>query len=322
LSDATAEKRPRNWDQTLAKPLIFVTGKGGVGKTTVSAALALALSESGKRVLIATSDPHERLSQLLGVQPLDHDLAQRAANLWAVNVDSAASLREYGAMILKAGLLHRAVFDNRAVQQFLAAIPGLYQWAILGKVWYHSTERMPQGKRRFDHVIFDAPATGHALQMLWVPKILTQVARSGLLMKDAERAWQMLHDPAHTALVLVTQAEEGPTAETTELAAKLKADLDLVPAWGVINALIQPLLSPAENDRLRQLDPRTVNDNDLRSALNALGHRAELEKGQQECLRELHARLPMPWIELPRLNVEVTDRAALVRLAAAFAGEG
>ncbi|HEX2878499.1 MAG TPA: ArsA-related P-loop ATPase, partial [Polyangiaceae bacterium] len=204
MSSTAAGKRGLERLEPLAKPFIFVTGKGGSGKTTVSAALAAALSRLGRRVLLATSDPKERASRLLGVPRTTAQITLLSPNLWGVNIDPAVALSEYGDLVLKVSALRRAVFDNRPVQRFFAAVPGLYQWAVLGKAWFHSTERIAHSPEpRFHHVILDGPATGHALEMLWIPKIISEVAHAGVLLRDAQRAWSMLHDPAHTSLVLV-----------------------------------------------------------------------------------------------------------------------
>src|SRR3954469_25382264 len=110
---------------------LFVTGKGGVGKTTFSGALALALAAQGKRVLVAMAHTKERLSAILGTRPIGDTIVEASPNIWAVNLSPELALREYGEMMLKVKAVARAVFENRYTKTFFRATPGLYEWAML-----------------------------------------------------------------------------------------------------------------------------------------------------------------------------------------------
>src|SRR5690606_36748472 len=124
--------------------------------------------------------------------------------------------------------------------------PGLREWAVLGRSWYLASERLPDGSPRFDTVLLDAPATGHALDMLAVPKVILDVAPLGVLRRDAERAWEMLQDPEQSGGVVVTLPEELPAAATLELVSKLREAFELPRAGLVANGRIAPMLSDAE----------------------------------------------------------------------------
>jgi anion-transporting ArsA/GET3 family ATPase len=319
LSSTAAGKRELERLQPLTRPFIFITGKGGSGKTTVSTALATALSRLGRRVLLATSDPKERVSRLLGVQQTTAQIALLSPNLWGVNIDPVAALSEYGDLVLKVSALRRAVFENRPVQRFFAAVPGLHQWAVLGKAWFHSTERIANGEPRFHHVILDGPATGHALEMLWVPKIISDVSHAGVLLRDAERAWGMLHDPAHTALVLVALSDETSSGEALDLSSKLQQQLALQFSAGVVNAVVPPLLVEHERRQLSVLDLGRVSTQH-RASLEALVRRALREQDSQESLARLRNELPIPWLTLPRVDEDVGTPEVLKRLAAELSG--
>src|SRR6185503_10329705 len=130
------------------------------GKSTVTAALALALAAQGKRVLVTSCDAKEKLSALLGSAPLVPEVKPLRERIWGVKLQADAAMREYGGMVLKSERLYGAVFDNRYVRHFFAGVPGLPEWAMLGKAWFHAIEEL-DGRRRFDIVLFDAPATGH-----------------------------------------------------------------------------------------------------------------------------------------------------------------
>ena len=227
---------------------LFVTGKGGVGKTTITAALALALKAQGRSVLCVMCQEKERLSKLLGGQPVGDEIVEMRPGIMAVNIDPETALREYGEMVLRFRTLYNAVFDNRVVKSLLRATPGLYEWAMLGKAWYHTTEYLPGGRPRFDVVVFDAPSTGHALEMLRGPKAIVDVAPPGLLRREAAKAWTMFTDPKQTGVVLATLAEETPVTETLFLYEALTNELSLPVSMVVVNKVYPPLLSQRERE--------------------------------------------------------------------------
>src|SRR5262249_3002515 len=188
--------------------LVLVTGRGGWGKTTVCGALAVALAARGRRVLVAMCHTKERLSAILGTRPIGPEIMAAADGVWACNLSPEIALREYGEMVLKVGALARAVFENRYTKTFFRATPGLYEWAMLGKAWFPTTEQREDGSNRFDVVLLDAPATGHGLDMLRVPKVILDVVPPGVLRRDAEAAWTMFRDPAKSGVLVVTLPEE------------------------------------------------------------------------------------------------------------------
>jgi len=225
---------------------LFVTGKGGVGKTTVCAALGSALAQAGRRVLIATAGAEERLSAVLDVPPIGGQVVEVQPNLYGVFITPREAMSEYGAMVLKSRLAYTPLFDNKYVTNFFEAVPGLREWAVLGRSWYLANEQLADGSPRFDVVLLDAPATGHALDMLQVPKVIVDVAPSGRLRRDAERAWTMLCDSEQSGIVIVTLPEELPASETLELEHKLRVVFGLPVAGLVVNACTPPLFSEVE----------------------------------------------------------------------------
>ncbi|HVY46333.1 MAG TPA: ArsA family ATPase [Minicystis sp.] len=303
---------------------LFVTGKGGVGKTTVSAALALGMAARGRRVLVAMCHTKERLSSLLGTPPIGPDVVSVAERVWAVNIDPDQALREYGELVLRAKSLVKVVFDNRYVKTFFRATPGLYEWSMLGKAWFHTTEKLDDGSNRFDVVLLDAPATGHGLDMLRVPKVILDVVPPGVLRRDAEAAWAMFRDPARSGVVVVTLPEEMPAQETIELVGGIRDELGLPIAKLIVNGVVPPLFTPAERAELLK-DPSLLDPSaparaagTTSSALVAGARRAIRESVQAECLARLRRELPLSTVELPFLFAGAGEPAGTRTLAAAL----
>lgn len=292
---------------------LFVTGKGGAGKTTVSAALALSLSARGRRVLLATSGAKERISPLFAGAELGTRIEPLADRVWGVLLTPEVALREYGALVLKSPKLVDALFDNKYVEGFFNGAPGLREWALLGKAWYHATELSADGSPRFDTVVFDAPATGHGLDMLRVPQVILAAAPPGRLRTDAERALAFLRDPSASGVVVVSLPEEMPTNETLELVHSLRADLGLPVAEIVLNAALSPLFDEREEKLLAPLAELAASSPG-EAALVSAARRALSERTQSESVARL-SLTGLPLRKLPRLEGGAGDYASVLALS-------
>jgi anion-transporting ArsA/GET3 family ATPase len=284
-----------------------------VGKTTVCAAEALALAAKGKRVLVAMCNAKERLSVMLGVPTIGPNVTQVAPNVWAVNISPEQALQEYGILVLHSRALYKTLFDNKYVRSFLRAVPGMQEWAMLGKAWWHTTEKLPDGSQRYDVVILDAPATGHGLDMLRVPKVILDVVPPGLLRRDAERAWALFQDKKTCAIVLVTLPEEMPTSETIELARAL-GEMGLHVGRVVVNGVLPPLFSKTERaalEAVKDVDASVPGE----PAIAAGRDRATRERVQAESLNRLSRELPVPPAFLPLLMEDAAKPGAIAQLA-------
>ncbi|CAN5370720.1 hypothetical protein BH09MYX1_BH09MYX1_22570 [soil metagenome] len=297
-----------------SKRFIIVTGKGGVGKTTVAAALALHLASKGKRVLIAMCNAKERLSTMMGSDLIGTDVKPVAKNVWAVNMTPDSALEEYGMLALKSKTLFKLLFDNKYVRVFFRAVPGIQEWAMLGKAWWHTIET-DDGRQTFDVVLLDAPATGHGLDMLRVPKVIVDVVPPGLLRRDAERAWAMFQDPKQSGVVLVTLPEEMPTQETIELADALTNELKLPIAKIVVNCVLPPLFSKEERATLEAIPEADPGDDAGLAALQAGRARATRERVQAEALARLAKELPMAPSYFPLLFEDAAHPRAILELS-------
>lgn len=303
------------------KRFVIVTGKGGVGKTTVCAAEALALATKGKRVLVCMCNAKERLSSMFGSELIGAQVKMVASNVWAVNMDPELALAEYGMMALHSKTLFKLLFDNKYVRTFFRAVPGMQEWTLLGKAWWHTTERRDDASWLYDVVILDAPATGHGLDMLRVPKIILDVVPAGILRRDAELAWKMFQDPKLSAVVLVTLPEEMPTTETIELAKALREELKLPIGKIVVNGVLPPLFTKEERAALEATRPVRGNPGPGadplpgEAALAAARSRAVRERVQAESLHRLAEELPISPSFLPQLFEDAAQPSAIRELA-------
>lgn len=300
------------------KRFVFVVGKGGVGKTTVSAALALRAAQAGKRVLVAQCNAKDRMGQALGVAPIGPQLRNILPNLDAVNMAPDAALEEYGMMVLKVRALYKVIFENRFVSAFLRGTPGLDAWAMLGKAQHHALEQI-DGQARYDLVIVDAPATGHGLDLLRVPKVIIDVAPPGLLRREAERAWSLFSDPQRAGVVLVSLPEDMPTNETLELHNALHNELRLPIAALVVNGLLDPIFDAQDHNELTRLLQQAAPRSPLHTYLRTGQVRSQLEGIQRGCVQRLQAHIQAPLTELPQLSTRNLGPDQLQTLAACFA---
>lgn len=297
--------------------LVVISGKGGVGRTTVAAALARAAADAGKRVLIAASAPTDRLGHLYGHPPLGPTIATLAPGIEAVNMTPESALHEYGVLTLRSELVARALFENRAARGFLGAVPGLDAYSLLGKAWWHTTETA-SGRPRYDLVILDGPASGHAALMLRIPGAILTAMPKGPLSRDARAIDELLHDPARAALLVVTLAEELPAREAGELVAAARDGLRLPLGPLVVNAVppddaTAPTLTPLLDRAPGGLDPALGAT--LRLAGVARAHRRQAEA----TIARLRRDLDLPVLPLPRLPTVDLDAAGIAVLAGGLA---
>jgi anion-transporting ArsA/GET3 family ATPase len=284
----------------LDKRLILVLGKGGVGRSTVAAAIAGQLAAQGKRTLLYETSANDRFGDYFGKPPVGTALVQLAPSLWAINATPASALAEYGMMILRWKSVYEMVFENRVSKAFLRAIPGLDDYALLGKVWFHTTEEK-RGRPLWDTVVFDMPASGHSISMLRVPWVIAETVPEGPLTRDARTIMKLLSDPAQTAAVLVTLAEEMPVNEAIELEGKL-TELGIVPQQLLVNQVF-PRHFPSGAPVTRVLDALVAEQPNLAPPLEQLAAHSALSRDRRQLneryLAEIRKRAKAKVAELP-----------------------
>lgn len=302
--------------------MIIVGGKGGVGRTTVSAALALALASRGRRVLLAHARCeccNPQLSQLLGCDLVDEKIRPAGENLWVVNMHPRAAIREMGMMVLRFRTVYRAVLENRIVRSFLRAVPALDDYSMIGKAWYHTTEKDASGMPRYETVIFDGPATGHLISMLRIPQVILDSVPEGPLTTDARKARALLSDPDAARLLIVTLAEEMPFSEALDLYRAATGELQIACEQLVVNQLYpEDRIGVAHSEELETICRVARADaelNELCAATELMRRRRAIN---ERYLALMEQQLPIPRLALPHLFTPRLDRERLEPLVSCF----
>jgi anion-transporting ArsA/GET3 family ATPase len=260
----------------------------------------------------------ERLSYLLEVAPIGPQIRTILPSVDAVNMEPGAALEEYGTIVLRVRALSKLIFENRLVSAFLHGTPGMDAWAMLGKAQYHAFELGADGRQRYDTVIVDAPATGHGLELLRVPKVIMDLVPPGLLRRDAERAWQLFTDEKRSGVLIASTPEELPANESIELYQTLRSELQL-PVCGVaVNMVLPTLFDAPQTHALEQLRARADLDAELGPLVQASRSRALREQIQAEQIARLQREIAAPSYTLPMLFAPDLRRAEVETLSRAF----
>jgi anion-transporting ArsA/GET3 family ATPase len=297
----------------LEKRLVLVTGKGGVGKTTVAAALGLAAARQGKRTVVCEVAEQERLSGMLGSLP--HE------GLHLESIDPDRAKEEWLRYQLKSRTLAGVLGGSGLFQYLTAAAPGLTELVTMGKVWDLAQLEPRTVGQAYDLAIVDAPATGHGLAMLRAPSTYASIARVGPVGRHAERIDAFLRDSAKTGVLTVALPEEMPVSETIEFEGKLGVELGIGVDRIVVNAVHPARFSAEEarrvraaEDEARQLGPAQPGGPAGAALAAALSEhrRARAEHAQ---VRRLRRAASAPVATLPRVFEPELRREDVERLS-------
>jgi len=269
------------------RELLVVTGKGGVGKTAISATLGRALAEAGRRTLVVEVDPRENVHRMLGIPPSGGEILPAGPRLWVQNLKPRQVLDQVVREQVKIEFLVQRVLSSSGYEQFSAAAPGLKELAVLGHALrLHRGREL--GAPELDVVILDAPATGHGVTLLTAPRLVSEVIHQGPFGRMAGELADWMADPARCGVVVVTQAEEMPVEEALELVDTLADRFGRGPELLVVNGLYPPLDGAEGGD---PADP----------AIDLWRRRRGINDRE---LAELKAHWQGPTVELPQLPLD------------------
>jgi anion-transporting ArsA/GET3 family ATPase len=295
--------------------LLYVTGKGGVGKTTVAAALGLAAATAGRRTIVCEVAEQDRMSRAFRREGVVAETeVELAKNLWAITIDPRRALEEWLArQVGGAGL--RILARSSAFQYFVAAAPGAKELITIAKVWeLAQKERWQRSERTYDLVVVDAPAAGHGVAMLTTPRTFGEIARVGPIRRQAFRVRDLLADHEQTGYVAVALPEEMPVNETLELEQRLPQAVGAGLEAIVVNGMWPDRFSAGDAKVLRAaLDGRP--DGPLQAALTSY----ERARAQRSHLRRLRRATSARVVTLPYLFESEIGLPQFERLADSLA---
>jgi anion-transporting ArsA/GET3 family ATPase len=282
----------------LDKRLVFVTGKGGVGKTTVAAALGMVGARAGKRTIVCEVAQQERVSSAFQREGVGYSETQIETDLYAMSIDPQQSMDEYLRSQVKSPL-YGMLFDNRFFQYFAAATPGMRELVTIGKIWELAQfeRRNPQASP-YDLVIVDAPSTGHGLGFLSTPRTFRDTARVGPISRQAGKIDAFISDSDATGVVAVALPEEMPVNETVDFERELRDEMGMELDAVVVNALLPERFGNEEAERIEQAAAS------LKAALfehrRSRTQRAELERLTGQLRRK---PITLPFLFEPELDL-------------------
>lgn len=306
--------------------LTVISGKGGTGKSSVAAALALAARAQGHRVAVAEVSPAERIAAMLepGSEPVGYAGREVRPGITVMQIDPYAALAEYLGLQFGFQSAASSLLSSRSFRQLMDASPGWRELITLGKVWHLEQLRDPDGEPTFGRIVVDAPASGHGVTFLDIPRVVASAIRGGPLRREALRVAALVRDPSRTVLLPVGRAEELPVQETVELVSRVTEQVGIHVAHVVANAVDREPL-PGQMERLASrletappdaLPPPWPSPVAMAACVRRVGRRAKLHR---HFISELAQRTQRPVLALPFLAEGVRGLADLERLAEGLA---
>jgi len=281
----------------VSQRLIFVTGKGGVGKSTVAAALAIASANSGMRTLIAEISGQHYVQSTFAPEEHPAREVEVAPGLFTVSIDPQLAMEEY--LRIRLGRLWRALGSAKLFQALMTATPGMREMQTMAKIWELAHPDRPAGAGvAYDVVVVDAPATGHAIGMLRTPRTFMELARIGPVANGARLIAAMIADPAFTGFVAVTTAEQMAVTETLSLRDALRRD-GLKLSTVVLNRLYPDRFTPSEAEKVQNVIADAPDA--VKSAARAAVFEHQRARLQRAQVARIAGQVTVPLVTLPFL---------------------
>jgi anion-transporting ArsA/GET3 family ATPase len=308
----------------LDRKLVIVTGKGGVGKTTIASALAWLAADRGRRTLVCEVDAKGNLADFYETTPFAFEEREVAPRLWGMSMDTEASLKQYLSLQLKLPLVARIGPVAKMFDFVASAAPGVREIVTVGKLCWEVKER------HYDLVVVDASATGHIVSQLTAPQAINQLVQVGLVRQQTGWMLDILEDPATTGLVVVATPSEMPVSETLELTGRLRDETNVDLAAVVVNRVLPELFGRGEEEvfeRLDQPEPIELIEATVGGPVGDLMQAARLTVSMRRSRTEHLERLrdaidpSVPLLYMPYLFFRSHGLRATHQLADALSGE-
>jgi anion-transporting ArsA/GET3 family ATPase len=308
----------------LSRELIFVTGKGGAGKTTVAAGLGMTLAAAGRRTIVCEVGAQRRLPALFGREaggprpaPADGGEIALEPRLWATSIDPNRALREWLSSQLPSRGLVELFTRSNVFTYFAAAAPGVRELATVTKVWeLAQAGRWAKKARPYDVVVVDLPAAGHAVGLLRTARTFADVARVGPIATQAGRVRDAIEDPRRSAFVAVALPGELPVTETLELEERVRPELRRPVDVIVVNAVLARRWTRPDLERLEAAGAAVPSP-----ARRAARSETARTRAQQSQLGRLRREATAPIVTLPFVPAATLGRKQVERLGAALAAK-
>jgi anion-transporting ArsA/GET3 family ATPase len=295
--------------------VVFVTGKGGVGKTTVSVALGLRAAAEGRRTIVCEVSAQENASRMFEHTEVGFHEVEMAENLWSISIDPDESMREYVLLQLKVRAMRDMLFRSRIFSYLAAATPGLKELVTIGKIWeLAQLDRKVKSGRKYDLVIVDAPATGHGIGFLQTPRTFASIARVGPIHSQAQQLDRLITDHEHTGVAIVALPEEMPVNESAALEHDLRTEVGVAVDRIYMNGVYPERFSNEEAEQLAEL--AGGEGGTVRAAARAGLSEHNRAKSQRAQLARLRRRVEAPVKTLPFLfepELGVSEAGELAR---------
>ncbi len=294
--------------------MLFVTGKGGVGKSTVAIALGIRAALEGKRAIVVEVSATENASRIFRQADVGFKEIELANDFWAISIDPEDSMREYVLLQLKVKAMRDLLFRSRMFTYLAAATPGLNELVTIGKIWeLAQLDRKVKHGRKYDLVIVDLPATGHGISYLQSPRTFANIARVGPIHSQALQLQEMINDHEYSGTVIVSLPEEMPVNETRNLEDQLLSDVNVAVDRVIMNGLYEKSFAKTDIKAIKRLLKN--DDDEVRAAGKAAISQCSRSESQAEQLERLERLVKAPVTTLPFIFKPEIDLSCARRLA-------
>ncbi|MEI7755147.1 MAG: ArsA-related P-loop ATPase [Actinomycetota bacterium] len=308
----------------LNRQLLFVTGKGGVGKTTVAAAIAQLAAQHGRRTLVCEMDAKGALAAAFDCSPFPYQPRQIDSNLFGMAMNTEDSLREYLKLFVRIPFVGRIGPLARTFDFVADAAPGVKEILAIGKLCYEVRER------NYDLVVVDAEASGHIVSQIGAPRVISELVQVGLVREQTKWMLDILEDPERTGLITVTTPEEMPVNETIELLDRVRERTKVDLAGVVVNRVLPALFGTREMavfDQLSTPAAQTLMTSAAGRNVTAVVDAARMNEARRRVgvghLERLRGAVPAdtPMLYIPELFTRAVGRRVVSQIVDALSDE-